>query len=1075
MFETSRMIWSDPKDQVIRPGQTVTLSLAPMPEGTSQLLLAGETVTFYQWKNEPDEPQFYRRIDDALDAAEAGLEAYALHFHGDDDAFPIRACTKVKWKPVLSYLPLSGYTDEWTCGIRVKARDIHVKEGGYLRIRFEVRYKKEGLSDQRGYGRADQTVTIDFAEGTYDWQDLTRSLTVPTEETANVFVALEGLHFTGDIWFEEPKLVSSNGYNTVPSFQIFTEDRPQFNWLGQNLSRKEWPCFLVRLNGTTVWDGPVFERSHRYSEWQIRLPQGVLQAENELTITLTSSGREPLPYRLHSIQAVCEEGAYEPFQIVAVPENVPVGEEFGILVRLRKPMKLTWSSDLVKLLSHRQRSAGLIVLRCRIDSPATHVPFTICGQTAEIRRAVVHEQDGVITGTGDMIYVDPTPQNVEEFLSWYIANGVGNLLTIRPTYRWSGCRAIDPEAWQTLVRILNGMHIHYAHMIDGRELPGANTNPKYELLDSPYFLGRQLHERDGAQCYWGYKEFTNKPNEALYYDMMIRMLEEFPEETNPFICPENIISIGKGSDFQDSRINNSDGKEHLGLYRNVYLPADMKIMADHFVEQLARTRYGATRHTGPSSLFKYFYQAGYSWTGAETMYGPMELVCSAIRGASRAYGHPVTGAHHAVQWSTTPHDILPRYRRYRLALYVSYMQGIDEINTEEGLWHMEEYYHAHDRFSEAALGHQKQQQDFYRYISSHSRTGTFHTPIAFLQGRYDGWRVFGRNGVWGHPDLPCAEPEESWDLINYYYPLSLQDAIYRHPCVEGPVGFHTGTPHGNIDIVPVEAASYAPYKLIAMVGYNACAPEDLDKLMLAAEGGATVLLGWPQLSVTTNRADVLALHHEYLTHPFVSRFAGAPDFTLQHKDGHPVQVGPGVEDAEVLETTDEGMPLIYRVAAGQGSVVFINASCYAIDPAVKEAWTRTVDYLTAEVLDQEPFHVDVDENVQYTVYRQEDGSYHLYLLAVDWWDPVDTPHTAVLHLNGQAINIDMPWGTMRKVVISGASAAWCDSEDGEVLSVSDDMVVAQGVDSETFHVARDGEESLHHLDFHDAAVQTILL
>ena len=61
---------------------------------------------------------------------------------------------------------------------------------------------------------------------------------------------------------------------------------------------------------------------------------------------------------------------------------------------------------------------------------------------------------------------------------------------------------------------------------------------------------------------------------------------------------------------------------------------------------------------------------GYDWTGAETMYGPMELVCSVLRGASQAYGHPIAGAHHAVQWSTTPHDIEPRYRRYRLALYI---------------------------------------------------------------------------------------------------------------------------------------------------------------------------------------------------------------------------------------------------------------------------------------------------------------------------------------------------------------------------------------------------------------------
>ncbi len=1074
MFETYQALFQPEEDLVIRPGQTVTLPLGAMPKDTCQLFFTGETATFYQWKNEPDEPQFYRRLDDALDAAEAEKEAYALHFEGTDADYPLRACTKVLWPPILSYLALSAFTEDWTCGIRAKAKNVKIGVDGYLRLRFEVRYKKPGLSRRRGYGPVDQVTQIEFAEGSYDWQDICRSLTIPTQETANVFVCLEGRHFTGDIWFEAPFLTSSNGYNTVPSFGIFTEDRPQFNWLGQNLSKKEWPSFAVSLNGLEIWNGPIFERCHRYSEWQIRLPEGLLTDDNILTITRLNQGREPLPYRLHEIGAVAVADAYAPFRIVAVPEQVPVGVEFGILVKAAEAMPVEWTSDAIKLVGPKVIEAGLQVLRCRVGKPGTYLRFSVNGIPGEIRRAVIKKEDGVITGTGDLIYIDQTPADFEEFLSWYLAEGVGNLLTIRPTYRWSGCRQIDPKVWEMLVRVLNGMNVKYAHMIDGRELPGVNTNPARALLESPAFLGRQNHERDGAQCYWGYSEFTDKPNMQLYYDMMLRMLEEFPEESNAFLCPENIISVGDGGDFEDPRINNADGKEHLGLYRNVYLPADMKVMADHFVEQLAKTRYTATRHTGPSTLFKYFYQAGYDWTGAETMYGPMELVCSALRGAAQAYGHPIVGAHHAVQWSTTPHDIEPRYRRYRLALYVSYMQGLHEINTEEGLWHMEEYYHAHDRFGDACTNHRRQQQDFYRFVATHSRTGRFYTPIAFLQGRYDGWRVFGRNGVWGHPDLPCAAPEESWDLINYYYPLSLQDAIYRHPCIEGPVGFHTGTPRGNIDILPVEAASYAPYKLIAMVGYNCATPEDLDKLLAAADGGATVLIGWPQLSVTTDRADVLALRHQYLQHPFVTTVAGAPDFVLQHKDGQPVMVGPAVPAAEILETTDEGLPLIYRVPVGKGSVVFVNATCYAADPALKNAWLQVLDFLTNEVLEQEPVDVFVDDTVQYTIFQQEDGSRHYYLLAVDWWQPEDTPHTATLTLDG-SFQIDVPWGVMLKVVTDGYTLAWCTSEDGEVLAITDDMVVVQGVDICTFRVARAGEVRDYTMSFDRNAVRTILL
>ena len=118
--------------------------------------------------------------------------------------------------------------------------------------------------------------------------------------------------------------------------------------------------------------------------------------------------------------------------------------------------------------------------------------------------------------------------------------------------------------------------------------------------------------------------------------------------------------------------------------------------------------------------------------------------------------------------------------------------------------------------------------------------------------------------------------------------------------------------------------------------------------------------------------------------------------------------------------------------------------------------------------------METDENVQYTVYRQPDGSYHVYLLAVDWWDPVTTPHTARLILDGQTHSIDVPWGTMLKAVISGNSAAWCESEDGEVISVDEDLVVVQGVDSCLFHVIHGNEKTAHRLDFSGEAVQTIL-
>ena len=65
--------------------------------------------------------------------------------------------------------------------------------------------------------------------------------------------------------------------------------------------------------------------------------------------------------------------------------------------------------------------------------------------------------------------------------------------------------------------------------------------------------------------------------------------------------------------------------------------------------------------------------------------------------------------------------------------------------------------------------------------------------------------------------------------------------------------------------------------------------------------------------------------------------------------------------------------------------------------------------------------------------------------------------------------------SMLKVVTDGYTLAWCTSEDGEVLAVTDDMVVVQGVDVCTFRVARAGEVRDYTMSFDKYAVRTILL
>ena len=105
-----------------------------------------------------------------------------------------------------------------------------------------------------------------------------------------------------------------------------------------------------------------------------------------------------------------------------------------------------------------------------------------------------------------MLYIPVDPVSVENYLKWYLSAHIGNLLTIRPSYRWNGTRTLNSAVYRKLAGFLDAMGIRYSHMLDGRELPGCNCNPSVEELDSGSFLGRQTHEFDGQFAYWGYRD-----------------------------------------------------------------------------------------------------------------------------------------------------------------------------------------------------------------------------------------------------------------------------------------------------------------------------------------------------------------------------------------------------------------------------------------------------------------------------------------------------------------------------------------------------------------------------------------
>ena len=1046
----------------------ISFALSPNSLHRYRLFTVGETEQYYLWKDEPDGPFLYRMLTDALDTAHAIRDRYCLNLSCKRyESYLKRVYKKIAWPPKLSYLSMVAVPETWTLGLTASAKNLSFRKDGYLQMRIDIRLRKKGVDPRSVSGSPDYTVIVPLPEGSYEGLCLSKQVQIP-KDTAHVGVFLEGIGYKGECYVEQPFL-SADGQNLLPAFNESTANKEQFDWVAQFLSRKEWPEFRVRLNGTVIYTGEIFERSHRYSEWEIDLPTALLKEQNTLSYELISDYHDPLPYTIYEIGVIASENA--PVTILSVSEAAPAGGKVRVLLRTSQPnTRVSFASD-SPLLSGKSeylfRESGLhgILLDALLPGENARFRLTADSTTAEgnVRRIVLRTEDHVITGTGDMIYIRQEDADMEEYLSWYLANHVGDLITIRPVYRWSGTRTLNRNVFRKFRRLMNELGLKYVLMADGREVPGLSAQPDDALLKGRGFLGRQMHERDGAQFYWHVDRIESHTIE------MMADLFRFSYEENP---------LTTGSQYGESYTRFINGTMYR--YADRVLSSDYKSDHETAVNSLrAMRRPNDTRHTGPSAMFKYLAEAGFSWLGAETMYSTMEPLMGFLRGTASEYGMDRYGVHHAVQWSSTPHRSPARYRRFRLALYASYLLGATDINTEEGLWHLEEYYEHHHRFSEACKAHLKEQQDFYRYVSTHSRTGAFYTPVAFLHGRDDGAIFFGHHRTWGLIDEKSTPAEESWDLLTALYPkANPRSAVYRHGCPEDvPQGYHSGTPYGSLDAVPAEGklASLKKYRAILCLGFNRCTPEDAKKLRAYVQGGGTLLLTHAHLSEASHVPGIRCGALEFESHA-LSMSNGYPTFRLSTHHGIPLSVCTNAKKPDaVLKETDDGHPLICRYDIGKGSVILFNTAEYPVHASIRADYEEEMIRITKAATAVEPVYATAGEDVEFAVYRQADETCHVYFLATDWYhDPAPLRH-ATLRVGKDHYDVTLPFGVLLKCVSDGESAAWAESEDGEVLSLRDGTATVQGTGCVTFSIAKNGIRSSVTVDFGTNAVQSIKL
>jgi len=658
-----------------------------------------------------------------------------------------------------------------------------------------------------------KTLFLPFEAGSYGWTKRRATVEIPREAAAVLFT-VGGLANSGTVRATLPKL-TLDGKNV--ELKPFREDvaRPGVSdWLGMSISRLEWPKFKFYMDGKLFNESEAFMRmAHKACDFERELPP-LKAGEHTLKVELASDWPKAVGYTLREVGLI-EESARD-FEMVGFPEFVAEKSIFHVAVENNRPnVELRVAVENAKSMGGSEvvlKKPGLHALDFMAGKPGLPAKVTISagGRSAEakIKLVTIGKSDGIIIGTSDWVYV--TKEVTDEYFKWLLANDMVNCLTIRPSYNWAGTRTREKPYYEKVKKFLCDFSLPYALMVEGRNLAGAQFNPPDEWLAGKYYLGRQSHEDDGSYYYWG--------------------------GGNPYRNPLNRILMGR---FLDP------GGIFNKFTFNSHYAKTMKDGAEHFIANLKRAKGASTRHTGPSVLFRYFYQAGYDWLGAEQCYGPEAVLMAALRGASRAYGKTRYGTHHATQWGYRWGNPETQFKSHAVA----YLNGATHINTEDALWTTEGDTH---RFTDTMKRHIERQKDMLDFIRTHNRQGRQATPVAVLQGEYDGWVCFRYHSVWAQSggQWKDGDAERSSDLLKVFYPRKRLQ------------GFSIGpTPYGQIDFLPVEAPRnvLANYDSLIFLGWNSYIAEDFKRIAEYVRNGGTLMLTKAHLNTNLFRMKPITL------------------------------------------------------------------------------------------------------------------------------------------------------------------------------------------------------------------------
>ena len=422
------------------------------------------------------------------------------------------------------------------------------------------------------------------------------------------------------------------------------------------------------------------------------------------------------------------------------------------------------------------------------------------------------------------------------------------------------------------------------------------------------------------------------------------------------------------------------------------------------------------------------YAAGMKLVISEPPTGHSSLLLAGARGAARAFNKDLWGAHIANHVTRCPADD-DMARRNFILLCQSWLYGARLIYDEESALYA--FHDAPYAFSDPIPYERRRQYQWLYHFASAIELGEPEVNVAFLHGYCD--CLVG--GLQGSPGIPPTKvwgalgpetdgwgfdtPERGWELLSSFMP-----GVWLYPVEQDPRAirqFFCGTPHGQVDLVPIDAApsTLSAYGLLVLPGWNTMTEDAHASLLEYARSGGHLVLSAAQCTEHVSREFLLAKQDfrlfrdgdlRELAGVQVGAVKGMID-SIHWEDGQVCgcpglpAVATTVDSAQVLAADQDGRPVLVENRVGQGKVWMLTAGEYWGHAALDELRAQMGARLTG--LHAPEIHISGDtEDVDFHRFRDDHGC-RVVLLNTDWTSAGNaksvTLHTPVLDIPLQVI------------------------------------------------------------------------